>query len=127
MRIAFESRVLLNGLLSRRGPAAELLARLAGRFTWVSSEQHLKELRAALGSEALRNYVEPAYAGVIVDGLKAQGAQLVEADTLEALATKGQVQFVVVSPESRTRANKVGPAAVVTAEELLAWLRSNKK
>lgn len=70
MQILLDTNIMISGLLSGKGPPGQLLQRwLDGRFTLVTSQAQLDELRRALGYEKLRGRINPAQVRDFTDNI----------------------------------------------------------
>jgi putative PIN family toxin of toxin-antitoxin system len=71
MRSALDTNILVSSLLTSRGhPAAIYRLWREGRFTLITCEEHLDELRATLRKPALAARIKPYDAGRLVNEIR---------------------------------------------------------
>jgi putative PIN family toxin of toxin-antitoxin system len=71
VRVALDTNILISSLLLASGhPAAIYREWIAGRFTLVTCEEQIEELRAALQKPALAERIRPHRAGRLVNELR---------------------------------------------------------
>jgi len=71
VRVALDTNILISALLLASGrPAAIYSAWIAGRFTLVTCEEQIGELRAVLQKPALAERIRPHRAGRLVNELR---------------------------------------------------------
>lgn len=72
MRVIFDTNVLLSALLSAKSPPAQLLGHWRqGRFTLLSCEEQLDEVRRVTRYPKIRERLAPALAGRLVNEVRA--------------------------------------------------------
>jgi uncharacterized protein len=112
MRVVLDTNILVSALLIQTGnPAAIYRAWREGRFTLLTSPEHLDELRATLRKPAIAERIQPYKAGALVNELK-KLAENVDAlpsvrrspdpadDFLLALCEAGRAEYLVTGDKS---------------------------
>lgn len=135
MRAVLDTNILISSLLSRHSPPDRARrAWEAGRFTLVTSDWQLEELKRVSRYPRLRAHLKPAEVGALVSRMRRKAVVLSELPALElspdpddnpllATAAAGEADFLVTGDRSDLlvlgsvgRARIVGAAAFV--EEL---------
>jgi len=132
MRVILDTNVLVSALLAAGSVPAQLLdAWFDGRFTLLTSEEQLEELRRVTRYPRIRAYVDPATAGSLVNDLR-HFAELVthlprvdvSADPgdnfLLAMAEAGRADYLVTADKRDVLAlRRHGVTRIVKARKLL--------
>lgn len=132
MRVVLDTNVLISALLAERSlPAKLLLHWRQGRFTLLSCEEQLEELRRVTRYPRIRERLSPAIAGRLVNELRSLAAlvgNLPEVDRssdpwdnyLLALAQAGAADFLVTGDKADLLSlARHGRTAIVTVRHLL--------
>jgi putative PIN family toxin of toxin-antitoxin system len=135
VRVALDTNILISALLLASGhPAAIYRAWIAGRFTLVTCEEQIEELRAVLQKPALAERIRPHRAGRLVNELR-RVAKMVEQlprvrrspdpndDYLLGLAEAGRADYLVTGDKSGLPAlGSHGRTRIVSAREFAAGM-----
>ena len=74
MRVVLDTNILVSSLLSRLGyPASIYIAWFADRFTLVTCEEQIGELRVALRKLAVAGRIKPYMAGRLINDMREYG------------------------------------------------------
>lgn len=135
MRVIFDTNVLLSALLSAKSPPAQLLGHWRqGRFTLLSCEEQLDEVRRVTRYPKIRERLAPALAGRLVNEVRAlsdmiDNLPIVDVspdpwdDYLLALAQKGHADFLVTGDKNDLLSlTRHAGTAIVTVREMLVTL-----
>jgi putative PIN family toxin of toxin-antitoxin system len=132
MRVILDTNVLVSALLAAGSVPAQLLdAWFEGKFTLLTSEEQLEELRRVTRYPRIRAYVDPATAGSLVNDLRHFAEVVspsprvdVSADPsdnfLLAMAEAGRADYLVTADKRDVLAlRRHGVTRIVTARALL--------
>jgi putative PIN family toxin of toxin-antitoxin system len=132
MRVILDTNVLVSALLAAGSVPAQLLdAWFEGKFTLLTSEEKLEELRRVTRYPRIRAYVDPATAGSLVNDLRHFAEVVsplprvdVSADPsdnfLLAMAEAGRADYLVTADKRDVLAlRRHGVTRIVTARALL--------
>lgn len=131
MRVVLDANVLLSALIAS-GSVPALIYRdwEDGRFTLVTSEWRLDELRRATRYPKLRKYVRLHEAGTMVRGIRREAVVLEELppvelapgpddDPLLAAALYGEADYLVTGDGGLLGLERVGRARILGARSFL--------
>jgi putative PIN family toxin of toxin-antitoxin system len=112
MRVVLDTNILVSAMMIRTGnPAAIYRAWQEGRFTLLTCEEHLDELRATLRKPRLAERIKPYRAGGLVNEMK-NLAEIVDSlprvrrspdptdDFLLALCEAGEAEYLVTGDKT---------------------------
>jgi putative PIN family toxin of toxin-antitoxin system len=132
MRVILDTNVLVSALLAAGSVPAQLLdAWFEGKFTLLTSEEQLEELRRVTRYPRIRAYVDPATAGSLVNDLRHFAEVVsplprvdVSADPgdnfLLAMAEAGRADYLVTADKRDVLAlRRHGVTRIVTVRALL--------
>ncbi len=133
MRVALDTNSLISALILASGhPATSYRAWIAGRFTLVTCDEQIEELRAALQKPTLAERIRPHRAGRLVNELR-RVAKMVEQlprvrrspdpndDYLLGFAEAGRADCLVTGDKSGLLAlGSHGRTRIVSAREFAA-------
>lgn len=132
MRVILDTNVLVSALLVAGSvPALLLDAWFDGRFTLLTSEEQLEELRRVTRYPRIRAYLDPATAGSLVNDLRQFAEVLRDLPAVEvsadpsdnfllAMAEAGQADYLVTADKRGVLALKRhGTTRIVAAKRFL--------
>lgn len=130
MRLVLDTNILLAALITDGTPPGMLFdAWRAGRFTLISCEQQLDELREVTRRDRIRDLIRPMEAGRMINDIRAFAAMAAELPAVDvspdpydnyllALASSGAADLLVSGDKRGLLALKrFGGTAIVTARE----------
>ena len=140
MRVVLDTNVLISAVMIPTGnPAAIYRAWQEGRFTLLTCEEHLDELRTTLKKPALAERIKPHKAGGLVNELK-ELAESVDGlprvrrspdhtdDFLLALSEAGRADYLVTGDKSGMLVlERHKTTRIVSARAFAALLTRRKK
>ena len=137
MRVILDTNVLVAALISPSGPPATILqAFLDGRFTLVTCEPQLDELKRVTHAPKIRERLKPGEAGALVNELRAlalipkrlpntERSSDPHDDFLLALAEAGKADYLVTGDKSGLLVlRKHGRTRIVAARRFANLLRN---
>ena len=136
MNVVLDTNIILSGLISRnKAPRWILDAWLEDRFTLVSSEWQLSEIRRVSRYERLRKRLKPHLVGGVVRRIHTKGIVLTDLPTLDlspdpddnpllATAVAGRADVLVTGDKVHVLAlGKVASTPIMSARDFLNRLR----
>ena len=137
MRVIFDTNILVAALISPSGPPATILqAFLDERFTLVTCEPQLDELKRVTRDPKIRKRLKPGEAGTLVNELRAlalipewlpktERSSDPHDEFLLALAEAGRADYLVTGDKSGLLdLRKHGRSRIVTARRFAYLLRN---
>ena len=135
MRVILDTNILLSALISPHGPADQLYhAWRTGRFTLLTSDAQLDELRRVTRQVRVRPLVDSAAAGTLVNELRELALLVTDLPNLEissdpfdnflfAMARMGRADYLVSGDRAGVLAvGHFEATRIVTARQMLSEL-----
>jgi len=140
MRVVLDTNILLSAIITSAGnPAAIVNAWLDGKFTLLTSVEHVDELRATLQKPRVAELIKPHKAGRLVNQIKKLAVDVGELpdversadptdDFLLAISEAGQADYLVTGDKSGLLAlDRHKATRIVSASDFAALFASSKK
>jgi putative PIN family toxin of toxin-antitoxin system len=140
MRVVLDTNILVSAMITSAGnPAAILNAWLDGKFTLLTSVEHVDELRATLQKPRVAELIKPHKAGRLVNQIKKLAVDIGELpdvkrsadptdDFLLAMSEAGQADYLVTGDKSGLLAlDRHKATRIVSASDFAALFASSKK
>lgn len=140
MRAVLDTNILVSAMITSAGnPAAIVNAWLDGKFTLLTSVQHVDELRATLQKPRVAELIKPHKAGRLVNQIKKLAVDVGELpdversadptdDFLLAISEAGQADYLVTGDKSGLLAlDRHKATRIVSASDFAALFASSKK
>jgi putative PIN family toxin of toxin-antitoxin system len=140
MRVVLDTNILVSAMITSAGnPAAIVNAWLDGKFTLLTSVEHVDELRATLQKPRVAELIKPHKAGRLVNQIKKFAVDAGEllnvkrsADPLDdfllAISEAGQADYLVTGDKSGLLAlDRHKATRIVSASDFAALFASAKK
>ncbi|HTT18085.1 MAG TPA: putative toxin-antitoxin system toxin component, PIN family [Candidatus Sulfotelmatobacter sp.] len=140
MRVVLDTNILVSAMITSAGnPAAIVNAWLDGKFTLLTSVQHVDELRATLQKPRVAELIKPHKAGRLVNQIKKLAVDVGELpdversadptdDFLLAISEAGQADYLVTGDKSGLLAlDRHKATRIVSASDFAAFFASSKK
>jgi uncharacterized protein len=112
MRVVIDTNILVSALIAPSGkPAAIIRAWLEGRFTFLTCDEHVDELRATLSKPNLTALIKPHKAGRLINQIKEIADDVGDLPSVErspdpkdefllAVCEAGQADYLVTGDKS---------------------------
>jgi hypothetical protein len=140
MRVVLDTNILVSAMITSAGnPAAIVNAWLDGKFTLLTSVQHVDELRATLQKPRVAELIKPHKAGRLVNQIKKLAVDVGELpdversadptdDFLLAISEAGQADYLVTGDKSGLLAlDRHKATRIVSVSDFAALFASSKK
>lgn len=140
MRVVLDTNILVSAMItSAVNPAAIINAWLDGKFTLLTSVEHVDELRSTLQKPRVAELIKPHKAGRLVNQIKKLAVDVGELpdversadptdDFLLAISEAGQADYLVTGDKSGLLAlDRHKATRIVSASNFAALFASSKK
>jgi uncharacterized protein len=133
MRVVIDTNILVSALIAPAGkPAAIIRAWLDGKFTFLTCDEHVDELRATLSKPNLAALIKPHKAGRLINQIKELADDVGELPSVErsadpkddfllAMCEAGHADYLVTGDKSGLLAlERHAAARIVSARDFAA-------
>jgi len=140
MRVVLDTNILVSAMITSAGsPAAIVNAWLDGKFTLLTSVEHVDELRATLQKPRVAELIKPHKAGRLVNQIKTLAVDVGELpdvgrsadptdDFLLAISEAGQADYLLTGDKSGLLAlDRHEATRIVSASDFAALFASSRK
>jgi putative PIN family toxin of toxin-antitoxin system len=140
MRVVLDTNILVSAMITSAGnPAAIVNAWLDGKFTLLTSVEHVDELRATLQKPRVAELIKPHKAGRLVNQIKKLAQDVGKLPDVErsadptdgfllAMSEAGQADYLVTGDKSGLLAlDRYKATRIVSASDFAEFFASSKQ